>query len=393
MSDSMTRRNALEILAGTALTATVFQPDAAAYQASAQGHPTETSWASFRYGPQQRGIAHTQLAANPTLKWEKQSVDGWVATCAIVADHVYAPALQGYLYCLDRQTGEELWKYRSIESTDEKQFAPGFKAAPLVIADAVYIGDEDGVLHAINRASGKPMWRFATGSEIAGGVALFENKLLLASHDFYLYCLSQEGKEQWKFETNDMINCSPGIAEHFTFLSGCDALLRVVDIKSGEEIRSVEMESHLIASPAIVDDMLYIGSHAGDVSAVNWKTGDLIWRYNGDRDLPYHASAAVTDDLVLVGSHDKNMHAIDRATGKARWVVPTKARIESSAAVVDSRVFFGSGDGNLYGLNVQDGKEIWKFNGGKSISAGVAIGEGCLVVGEDDHNGHLRCFA
>ncbi len=33
-----------------------------------------------------------------------------------------------------------------------------------------------------------------------------------------------------------------------------------------------------------------------------------------------------------------------------------------------------------------------KFNAGKGISAGVAIGEGCLVVGEDQQSGRLLCF-
>ena len=93
-----------------------------------------------------------------------------------------------------------------------------------------------------------------------------------------------------------------------------------------------------------------------------------------------------------MGGHDKNMHAIDRLTGKGRWTFPTKARIECSAAIVDERVFFGSGDGNIYGLNLADGKVAWKFNAGKPVNAGIAIGEGCMVVGEDASNGHLRCF-
>lgn len=320
------------------------------------------------------------------------SRDGWVAACAIVADHVYAPALQGYLYCLDRETGKELWKYRSIESPDEKKFAPGFKAAPLVTATAIYIGDEDGVLHAVDRATGKSLWTFATGAEIAGGVAMYQQELLLASHDSQLYCLSEAGDEKWHFATEDMINCSPAVAEHFTFLSGCDAQLRVIDLQTGKEVRNVAMASHLIASPAIVNDMLYVGSHAGDFTAVNWKTGEIVWRYTGEREMPYHASAAVTDELILIGGHDKLMHALDRSTGTAKWTFLTKARVESSAAIVDERVFFGSGDGNIYGLRIADGQEVWKFNAGKPVNAGIAIGEGCLVVGEDDHNGRLRCF-
>lgn len=385
------RRSVLSSMARGALVLPL-TPALLAADERASAEPGSTSWASFRNGPAQRGVATCEFSDKPKMKWEKKSVDGWVATCAIVGDHVYAPALEGYLYCLDRETGEEVWKYRTIESKDEKEFAPGLKAAPLVTATSVYVGDEDGILHAIDRTSGRLQWKYATDAEIAGGVALYRNQLLLASHDFCLYSLSHEGKENWKLETEDRINCSPAVVDDFTFVSGCDAHLRVIDLNSGKEVRDVPMESHLIASPAVVNETLYVGSHAGDFTAVNWKTGEITWRYRSDREMPYHASAAVNDELVVVGSHDKYLHAIDRSTGEGRWKFQTRARIECSPAIVDERVFFGSGDGNLYGVGLKDGKEVWKFNGGKAINAGIAIGEGCLVVGEDDQNGALRCF-
>jgi outer membrane protein assembly factor BamB len=365
----------------------------AAAQPATVDAPSETSWPSFRGTPDQRGIAKCTLAEKPELKWEVASPDGWVAGVAIVGEHVFAPALCGYLYCFDLKTGQEIWKYRSIEDPDPKKFAAGFKATPLITETMVYIGDEDGVLHAVERATGKKSWVFASGAEIAGCVALFEEKLLLASHDSYLYCLSKDGQEVWKFQTNDRINCSPGIADSFTFLAGCDEHLRVIDLKTGKEFRDMPLESFLIASPAIVGDLLYVGTHTGMIVCVDWRKGEFVWRYEGPRKMPFHASAAVTDDLVLVGGHDKHLHAVDRATGAAKWTFATRAKIESSGTVVDRRIFFGSNDGNLYGVSLDTGAEVWEFNAGKGISAGVAIGEGCLVVGEDQQSGRLLCFA
>ena len=127
-----------------------------------------SAWASFRATPDQRGIANTSLAVQPRLLWEFGSRDGWVGTVAIAGDRIYAPALEGYLYCLDRKTGNVVWKYRSIDSKDEDEFAAGFKAAPLIIGHTVYAGDEDGFLHAVNTATGERRWKFETGAEIAG---------------------------------------------------------------------------------------------------------------------------------------------------------------------------------------------------------------------------------
>ena len=397
-SGSTTRRSALRRISRTlgvlsGLSAVTRSAAAFAGLPADAVAPTATSWASFRATPDQRGIAGSKLAEAPALKWEFSSPDGWVAGAAIVGDRVYAPALSGNLHCLNLKTGEELWSYRSIEDPDPKKFAPGFKAAPLVTATTVYIGDEDGVLHAVDRTTGKKQWVFSTGAEIAGCVAQFEDKLLLASHDSFLDCIRIDGTEAWKFQTNDRINCSPGVVENFTFLAGCDEHLRVIDLKTGKEFRDMPMNSFLIASPAIVGDLLYVGTHTGEIVCVDWRKGEFVWRYEGPRKMPFHASASVTDELVIVGCHDKHIHAVDRTTGKAKWTFPTRARIECSGAVVDRRMVVGSGDGNLYAISLDSGQEVWKHNGGRSISAGIAIGEGCMVAGEDEQNGRLLCFA
>ena len=364
-------------------------PQLAANEATeAQG----TSWASFRATPDQRGIAGCQISENPQKKWEFKSPDGWVSCVAIVGEHVYAPALSGEIHCLKLATGEVVWTYRSIEDPDPKKFAPGFKAAPLITESVVYIGDEEGTLHAIDRKTGKKLWVFATGAEIAGCVALFGDRLLLASHDTYLYCLAKDGTEVWKFQTNDRINCSPAVSDKYTFLAGCDEELRVIDLETGTEFRNMRLDSPLIASPAVVGDLLYVGTHTGQIVCVDWRKGEFIWRYEGARGTAFHASAAVSDDLVIVGGHDKQIHAIDRATGTLKWMFPTKAKVESSGSIVDRRIFVGSGDGNLYGISLDTGKEVWKQNCGRGIVAGVAIGEGHIVVGEEQQNGRLFCF-
>ena len=363
--------------------------------ASTSPRPTlaEDSWSSFRGSPDQRGLAKGTLAQSPALRWEFPSPDGWVAGVAIADGHVYAPALAGFLHCLDLKTGAELWKYRSIEDPDPKKFAPGFKAAPLVTEDTVYVGDEDGVLHALDRTTGKKRWVFTTGSEIAGCVARYQDKLLLASHDSFLYCLDLMGQEVWKFQTNDRINCSPAIADRFTFLAGCDEHLRVIDLENGKEFRDMPLESFLIASPALVGDLLYVGTHTGLIVCVDWRKGEFLWKYEAPRKMPFHASAVVSDNLVIAGGHDKQVHAVERSTGKGVWTFPTRAKIESSGVLIDQRFFVGSGDGNLYGIDVKSGQEVWKYNAGRDITAGIAIGEGSLVVGEDQQNGRLLCFA
>ncbi len=361
---------------------------------STQKNRLATSWASFRNGNAQQGVAGSSLPEKLSVLWKINDPDGFVCSAAIVGDDVIAGALSGTLYNINRTTGKIRWKYRTIDSTDPDEFAPGFKGAPRVTNDLIFIGDEEGIVHAIDRKTGKKKWRYKTEGEIAGCVAVVGKNILVGSYDSNLYCLNGgSGELVWKFQTGDRINGSPAVVGNYTFVAGCDEHLRVIDISKGKEQGNVPLESYLIASPAVMGDMLYVGTHNAEVVALNWKQQKIVWRYQRkEKDFPYHASAAVTDQYVVVGGHDKRMHCINRKTGKEVWTFLTRAQINSSAAIVKDRLFFGSNDRHLYELKLKDGKQLWKFNMGNKVTAGIAIGENCLIAGTEGPNGTLFCF-
>jgi eukaryotic-like serine/threonine-protein kinase len=355
------------------------------------------SWATFRNGNNQLGIAKTTLPEKPEVLWQFSTSDGVVACAAIVGEQVYVPCLNGELVSLDRTTGKRQWSYRSIESKNPNDFAPGFKAAPTVAAEVVYIGDEDGMMHAVDRRTGVAKWKFRTGAEIAGSVALVGEKVIFGSHDSFLYCLkASDHSLVWKpFQTENFINCSTAIEADNTFIAGCDTKVRVINIVSGKEVSEVPLGegAYLIASPAVLGDVLYVGTHDGRVVAVDWRKQKIIWTFTDpNHALEYRSSAAVTDKFVILGGYDKDLHCLDRKTGNQVWSFKTRARIESSPVVVGERVFFGSGDGNAYAVTLNGGKEVWKHRCGHSITASPAVGERCLVIGTDVSGGTVYCF-
>jgi outer membrane protein assembly factor BamB len=354
----------------------------------------DTAWASFRNGPAQLGVATSGLPKNLELVWKFPTVDGIVTAPAIVGDHAYIPALSGKLFCRELRTGRLVWSYRSIDSADPDEFAPGFKATPTVTPDTIYLGDEDGMFHAVSRETGKKKWTFQTGAEIAGGAALYGDRVIFGSHDSSLYCLeADDGALVWKFQTDDRVNCSPAIVGHHTFVAGCDEHLRIIDVRDGTQKGDIPLGSYLIASPAVIGNMLYVGTYASEVQAIDWREQKIVWRYKDPkREFPYHGSAAVTDRYVVVGGRDKQMHCIERATGKGVWKFPTGGQIDSSPVIVGDRVFFGSLDRNIYGLRLSDGEQLWKYNAAARVSAAPAVGEGYLLIGAEGGKGHIFCF-
>ncbi len=358
--------------------------------------PGPESWATFRNGYGQLGIATTTLPGDPQPLWKIKTSEGMVGCAGVVGGQVYLPCLNGQLLSVDRLTGKQQWSYRSIESTNPNDFAPGFKAAPTVSVDTVYVGDEEGTLHAVDRKNGKLKWKFTTGNEIAGSVALVGENIIFGSHDSFLYCLkASDHSVVWKFQTENFVNCSTAIEGNYTFIAGCDTKVRVIDIREGKQVYEVPLGegAYLIASPAVIGNMLYVGTHDGRVVGVDWKEQRVVWTFIDEaHPLEYRSSAAVTDKFVILGGYDKKLHCLDRATGKEVWNYQTRGHVESSPAVVGERVFFGSGDGNVYAVTLKEGKKVWQFRAGRSITASPAVGEKCLVIGTDGPDGTVYCF-
>jgi outer membrane protein assembly factor BamB len=362
----------------------------------------EQAWPNFRNGKDLRGIAVSALPDQPELMWELPTHDGITSTPAIANGKVYVAALSGHVFCLELKTGEEIWRYRTIPNDDPEEFAPGFNAPVTLSAAAVYVGDEDGTLHALDRRTGGRLWTFPTNGEVKGGATILPGdggstpeRVLFGSHDGRLYCVhAQTGEKLWEFDTLGPVNGSQALDGQFTFVSGCDKpILRVVDIASGEQHAEVPLDGRLlIASPALVDEILYFGTPEGEVVALDWRNQQTKWVYaDPDRSQEIHSSPAVTDELVLIGSRDKRLHAIERETGEERWNFETRGPIDSSPVVVGDRVYFGSADRNVYGVNLQ-GEEVFKYNAGQRISGSPAVGEGCLVIGCEGPDGKILCF-
>src|SRR6185369_1603359 len=74
---------------------------------------------------------------------------------------------------------------------------------------------------------------------------------------------------------------------------------------------------------------------------------------------PIVASPAIADGVVYIGSLDAYLYAIDQETGKEKWKYKSRMPIASSAAVVDGTVYFVSSSGALGALDAKSGNIKW----------------------------------
>jgi outer membrane protein assembly factor BamB len=343
-----------------------------------------TAWPLFRGDSQATGVSSDRLPEKLDRLWTFSAAKGgFDATAAIVDGVVYIGGTGDKFYAVDLATGERRWEFPA---------SAGFNASAAVRQGRVYVGDTDGQFHCLDAATGKEKWNFQTDGEIDSSANFCDDRVLFGSQDSYLYCLDAEsGRLAWKYQSQDQIRCFATVVENLGFVAGCDGHLHVVDLRRGEGIGEVKIDSPTMASPAVLNGTVFVGTEGQDFFAIDPRKLSIAWHYqNHGHGAAFRSSAAVTPEAVIVGSRDKQLHAFNPKTGQPLWSFVAKGRIDGSPVVVGDRAFVGSADGRLYAIGVKTGEKLWQFEMGGAVSASPAVAQGRLVIGND--SGQLYCF-
>ena len=75
----------------------------------------------------------------------------WPGQPSIRDDRVYFPSADGYVYCLDKNDGHEIWKFRGKDS---------MKATPVILDDKILASGLDHHLYCLNANDGALVWDF-----------------------------------------------------------------------------------------------------------------------------------------------------------------------------------------------------------------------------------------
>ena len=361
--------------------ATAFSLGAANPVSSASDKP-QNEWPRHRGDPALNGIARSELGNKLSLEWVFDTGDFLKSSVVVAHDLAYIGAESGTLHAIDLKSGKEKWSYKTEMAIE---------APPLVEAGQVFAGSTDGFVYALDALTGELHWKYETDGEIMGAPNQAvrpkskDSVLVVGSYDNFVHCIDLvSGKLLWKFETQNYVNGVPTIYDaKYVVFGGCDAMLYVVSLEDGKNVRSVEVEAPIAASVAIADGVGYVGNMDRAVMAFDLETTDMVWSYQ-PKSFPYFSSPAVTDKSVLIGGRDKGLHCINRVSGKPIWRFSARGRIDSSPVVSGDKVVFGSMDGKLYLVSLDSGREVVSYEIGEPISSTPAVVAGKVIVGCED---------
>lgn len=279
---------------------------------------------------------------------------------------VYLGTSCGMFYSIDIQSKKKLW---------HKEMEGLFWHGATICDEIIYFGCKDQYIYALDKKTGREIWKFKTiGAEITSPainngilfcVAHLNNEMYndLGQHyatewsKGYLYAIdSKSGKEIWKVnlggDTFDIYrSATPAIYDNKLFINAGDRITAYHLISGTKIWESVKMKSP-VSYPSVFDNKVYF-VHSRTLSALDITSGNEVWRRNDVGEW-----LAIAHGIVCMTKWDnKTIVAFSSSTGELIWEFQIGHRISSKPAIADGIVYFGN-----YALELKTGVLLWKYD-------------------------------
>ena len=222
----------------------------------------------------------------------------------------------------------------------------------------------------------------------------------------YLFVFDAAGQPVYHVKLSACTLASPTVVDGLVYVSTDDGRMHAVEAKDGKErwtaviganpfMKQVDNWDVYHSSATVVDGVLYVGSADGRIYALSAANGKELWHFQTGHVV--RATPAVVAGRVYCGSFDGKVYALDAATGSKLWEVDTATKgtpwhaVQGSCAVVDGTVYVGSRSGFLYAIDAATGKVRWQeSHDGNWVPSSPAVRDGIAYVGRLTDTKSLR---
>jgi outer membrane protein assembly factor BamB len=339
-------------------------------------------WPMFRHDLSHSGYSTSTGPETNNVLWE-YAIGNSMSSPAIVDGKVYIGSESNRMYCLDANTGEKIWSY----ITNGKVYS-----SPAVVDGKVYFLSDGGKVYCLNSGTGKKIWDYSIGRYDASSPTVANGKVYFGSGDSNVSCLNADtGAKIWQYKTfQKIITSSPAVVNEKVYI-GAESDVYCLNANTGAKIWQYYTNAFIVgSSPAVADGRVYIGGcEDNKIYCINADTGAEIWNFTTSGRVL--SSPAIVNNMVYIGSDDNNVYCLNANTGAKIWEYTTGGgMIWSSPAVANGKIYIGSSDNKVYCLNADNGVKIWDFiTSGQGYSS-PAIANDRLYIGS--YNGKVYCF-
>ena len=362
----------------------------------------------YRLDPTHHGRAPAGSAIDPVtavVAWKSPALGigdyrASKSSPAVDSERVFIGADDGRLHALDRGSGAVLWSFETHRFATEIAYAGsdhrGIHGTPAFDEGCVYIGDYDGWLYALDKRSGQPKWSVRLGDHIGASPVLYRGYLFIAVEfddpDGQVFVIRTDNgqvayasprlgehahasvtidpqrglmlvganngqlngfdfvqrRSAWRFAALAAIKSTAALSGDTVFITAWDFQLHALAVDSGVERFSFACRNMSMSSPSVWNDRVYFGCHDKKVYCVDGQGGALLWSFTTEGAVISSPTVVADSGLLAVGSRDGRLYLLDLLDGSLAGSFELEQPVTSVPVVVGSSLFVNDNAGIVW---------------------------------------------
>lgn len=250
-----------------------------------------------------------------------------------------------------------------------------YMTSPVIYKGNVYMASMDddylGKAHvyALNGKTGEVIWKYKVRNSVKNTIVVESGLLIAQDVDGNLYAFDPaNGKLEWevKLEVNPMPAQIEGlVAKDGIVYAGTGRGLSAVDAKTGNIIwknKDWGQNEGTTSTMSVDDKILISSSQWGALYGNDVKTGEMKWRIS-DGGMRFRASSPAIHGNLLYVISDKSLFIVDKDTGNVivRKEYPFSVDATSTPLLTDKFIIFGTIHEGMVAVDRTTLEVVWKY--------------------------------
>ncbi len=268
-------------------------------------------------------------------KWENDVNGGFANTSVtLYGGYLFVGDLSGRVFCFNDSTGKEMGKLKNKGAIFS---APVIDKTNIIFAAASENNNESSLI-SYNFVTGKENYSKDIKGRVLTEMIKKDSSILFNTEDGRVYKYSADGEKKWEFESKSFVH----------------------------------------SSPALGDNIIVFGNDKGELLAINYNDGNLLYRKKIGN--PFFCGVTIRDGIAYIGNDNGRLYSIEIKSGEIKWEFNTDARIIMTPAMNDNTIFIGNLKGDLYAVDKSSGEQIWKTKTEGLLDATPLITENSIIL-------------
>jgi len=250
-------------------------------------------------------------ATTGKLKWKYLTGDVVHASPAVANGMVYVGSFDAFFYALDAATGSPVWKFQTGRD-DDRFLLTGIPGSAAVDDGLVFFGSRDAKFYALDARTGELRWKHSLGNSwVVASPAVTDGNVCFTTSDTHEFVVlnAKTGVPVFALPHFVYSFSSPAVAESYAYFGTFDGRLHAVDLARhayAEVFATAGYREHgaayLDAKGELNSAAIWIGDTLDDaivgIRTKLFSLGSIL------------ASPAIQDGVLYIGSADGTLYAL-----------------------------------------------------------------------------------